>query len=245
VRARRSAVALELDRGEVFGQPVLIAGPWSAVFVVSAVRVGGRRLQVRAGGPGVDPADERVGQVVAVRRVRATQRVLRGADQAVVVGGLAAGGLCPAVGRGQHLGERDDLGEDRCHEQRALVAGGHEQVQAPLPPVPEWMGLGAKPQVDADARGGGGGVERAGPAVATFGLVQPPLRGAQFGHGRNQMDRRVVAGWVGWADPVPVPGAQISVVGEQPPHREALVPHGAPGTVVGAVLVEFRHRRLR
>jgi hypothetical protein len=81
-------------------------------------------------------------------------------------------------------------------------------------------------------------------------MSQLVLGGDEFGQPRGELGWRVVAGRVGWADPVPVPDAEVLVVGEQPPHRAALVAGGAAGTsTLGQVPqrwpVRRRHPKLR
>ena len=175
---------------------------------------------------------------MAVRRFGVAEGVPCGAEQAV------------RAGRGgEDGGERRDLGEDRGHEQRPPPVAGHEQVQAPFPPGPQRLVHGPDPQFDADAGGGGGRVERGCPAVQPPGAAQRALRRGQPGDLRGQRPGRVVAAGVGRAGPVPVPGAQVLVVSEQPPHRAALVPGGAAGAgplgeVAQGQPVRFRHPQL-
>src|SRR6266508_3940739 len=148
------------------------------------------------------------------------------------------------VGGGEYGRERGDLRVDRGDEQGASVTGGHEQIQAPLPSCPQGMVLSAEAEVDADAGGGRGGVEGSRPAVATFGFSQPVLCGDELWQPRGEQGRWVVAGGVGRADPVTVPGAEVIVVGEQPPYRACLVPGGAAGTgALGEVAQRWPVRR--
>jgi hypothetical protein len=74
----------------------------------------------------------------------AAQGVFGGVDDVVDAESVGWRGCVP-VGGGEGGGKREDLRVDRGDEQRAMVAGGHEQVQAPLPPCPQWMTLALNP----------------------------------------------------------------------------------------------------
>jgi len=85
-----------------------------------------------------------------------------------------------------------------------------------------------------------------GPA---FGASQPVLRVGQLGQPVGQPRWCVIAGGLGWPDPVPVPGAEVFVVRERPQHPAACVAGGAPGAgrlgeVVQPPPVRCRHLQL-
>ncbi|MDW5323256.1 hypothetical protein R6Y94_05290 [Plantactinospora sp. KLBMP9567] len=77
------------------------------------------------------------------------------------------------------------------------------------------------------------------------GAPQSVLCGAQLRQPRAEQEGRLVVDPVRRADPVAVPGAQVLVVGEQPPHLAALMPSGAAGTGTLGQVTQAAPRRRR
>lgn len=114
-----------------------------AVVVVVGLGIGRDRSEQWPGGAGGEPGQQREADLGPGQGAAAAQgQICRGDEvvnaESILTETVTWRGYVPVCG-GEDGGKRADLRVDRGDEQRASVAGGHKQVQAPLPPCPQRM----------------------------------------------------------------------------------------------------------